>query len=165
MNLLVARCWAVNASPIITLTKIGQINLLIQLCDELVIPQGVADEIQNGGHDDQAVAWLREQGQTYIKPLAAIDPAVASWDLGLGESHVMSWVKDNPGFEAILDDRAARKAAAILRLPVRGTLSLIALAKQRGYITSARTEYEKLINIGFRISSDVLLKALAAVGE
>ncbi len=38
---------------------------------------------------------------------------VANWDLGLGESHVLSWVYSNPGYEAILDDRAAKNAAAL----------------------------------------------------
>jgi predicted nucleic acid-binding protein len=161
----VANRWVVNASPIITLTKIGQVNLLSQLCDELIIPQGVVDEIQNGGYDDPAVAWIRGEAQIYIRPIANIDPTVSSWDLGMGESHVMSWVIENSGFEAILDDRAARKAASILGIPVRGTVSIIVLAKQRGYIQSAREEYKKLISVGFRISSDVLSKALALVNE
>lgn len=159
------RRWAVNASPIITLTKIGRVNLLAQLCDELVIPQGVADEIQNGGYDDPAVAWIQNEGQAYLKPIDSIESSVASWDLGMGESHVMSWLITHPEFEAILDDRAARKAAAILGLPVRGTVSIIAIAKQNGYISSAREEYAKLIDVGFRISSDILLKALKLVGE
>lgn len=49
--------WVVNASPIISLTKIGRIDLLPKLCDELIIPQGVADEIQLGGYTDSAVTW------------------------------------------------------------------------------------------------------------
>nr|WP_238717873.1 hypothetical protein [Petrachloros mirabilis] len=36
------RRWVVNASPIISLTKIDRIHLLGELCDEVVIPQGVA---------------------------------------------------------------------------------------------------------------------------
>ena len=110
----VTRRWAVNASPIITLTKIGQVDLLIQLCDELVIPNGVADEIQNGGYNDPAVTWIRNEGQQYINPVDTIAPEVASWDLGMGESCVMSWVLTHPDFEAIIDDRAARKAAIVL---------------------------------------------------
>ncbi|MBT9315634.1 DUF3368 domain-containing protein [Leptothoe spongobia] len=159
------RRWAVNASPIITLTKIGRVDLLIQLCDELVIPQGVADEIQNGGYNDPAVNWIRNEGQKYIKLVDRIAPQVASWDLGMGESHVMSWLITHPDFEAIIDDRAARKAAAILGLSVRGTVSIIAMAKREGYISSARDEYEKLVNVGFRISTDVLLKALKLADE
>ncbi|EKV02248.1 putative nucleic acid-binding protein [Leptolyngbya sp. PCC 7375] len=159
------RRWAVNASPIITLAKIGRVDLLIQLCDQLVIPQGVADEIQNSGYNDPAVTWIRNEGQKYIKPVDSIAPQVASWDLGMGESYVMSWLISHPDFDAIIDDRAARKAATVLGLSVRGTISIIAIAKREGYISSARDEYEKLIDVGFRISSDVLLKALKLAGE
>lgn len=67
-----ARRWAVDASPIITLTKIGRVDLLVQLCDELVIPQDVVDEIQDGGYNDPAVNWIQKQGQIYIQPSANI---------------------------------------------------------------------------------------------
>lgn len=160
-----ANQWVTNSSPIITLSKISRINLLTQLCDELVIPQGVADEIQNGGHDDPASAWIRTEGKPYIKPITIIDSTVANWDLGAGESAVMSWICKNPSFEAIIDDRAARKAAAVLGMQVRGTVSIIALAKQKGCITSAREDYDKLLSVGFRISEDVIAKALALVSE
>ncbi|MEQ8752208.1 MAG: hypothetical protein RID09_01660 [Coleofasciculus sp. G1-WW12-02] len=50
--------WVVNASPIISLTKIDRIHLLSELCDEVVIPQGVADEILLGGYADSAFLWL-----------------------------------------------------------------------------------------------------------
>jgi predicted nucleic acid-binding protein len=161
----VARRWVVNASPIITLAKIERINLLPQLCDEMVIPQGVADEIQQGGYNDNALTWIRTEGQSFVKPSIGIDPVVASWDLGPGKSHVLSWSVRHPGYEAILDDRAARKAANILQVPVRGTLSIIVLAKQEGCISSAKAEVEKLIESGFRVGADVLLRVLELVGE
>lgn len=40
------RKWVIDASPLITLAKIGQVYLLSELCDEMVIPGGVAEEIQ-----------------------------------------------------------------------------------------------------------------------
>ncbi len=52
------RRWVVNASPIISLTKIDRIHLLSELCDEVVIPQGVADEIKLGAYADSAVDSL-----------------------------------------------------------------------------------------------------------
>ena len=39
------------------------------------------------------------------------------------------------------------------------------MAKRDGYIASARDEYEKLIDAGFRISADILLKALKLAEE
>ncbi|WP_219729837.1 hypothetical protein [Sodalinema gerasimenkoae] len=58
--------WVVNASPIISLTKIDRIHLLSDICDEVVIPQGVADEINLGGYTDTVVAWLGQSGQAFI---------------------------------------------------------------------------------------------------
>lgn len=160
-----ARRWVINASPIISLAKIGRINLLAKLCDDAVIPQGVADEIQLGGYDDSAVSWLREKGQTWIRPIATIEPNIANWDLGLGESQVLSWATTHPGYEAILDDRAARKAAKILKVPVRGTLAVILLAKKSGYIPLVKPELDNLVQVGLRLSPSVLAQALALASE
>lgn len=152
--------WVVNASPIISLTKIDRIHLLSQLCDEMVIPQGVADEISLGGYHDSAVTWLRQVGQSFTQTVPETDLQVASWDLGIGEGQVLSWAIQNPGYEAIIDDLAARKAAKVLQIPVRGTLAVIILAKQAGYISSAKTDLESLIEVGLRISPAVLQQAL-----
>ena len=99
-----SRKWVVNASPLITLAKISQINLLTQLCSEIVIPNGVVQEINIGTDDDPAKIWVSNEGRLWIREVEHIDTEVACWDLGLGESHVLSWVHSNPGYEAILDD-------------------------------------------------------------
>ena len=157
--------WVVNASPIISLTKIDRIHLLNDLCDEVVIPQGVADEINLGGYTDSAVTWLQQSGQAFIQPAPAIDSRIASWDLGLGESQVLSWAIQRPSYEAIIDDLAARKTAKILQIPVRGTLAVVVLAKQMGYIPSVKQDLENLIQVGLRISPTVLAQAIAIAGE
>ncbi|WP_017327273.1 DUF3368 domain-containing protein [Synechococcus sp. PCC 7336] len=157
--------WVVNASPIISLTEIDRVHLLHDLSDEVVIPQGVADEINLGGYVDGAVTWLQQAGQAFIQAAPAIDTRVASWDLGLGESQVLSWVINHTGYEAIIDDLAARKAAKILQIPVRGTLAIVVLAKQRGYISSAKQDLENLVQVGLRISPAVLAQALALAEE
>ncbi len=156
--------WVVNASPIISLTKIGRIELLPKLCDDLIIPQGVADEIQLGGYTDSAVTWLREAGREFIQPAPDLDSRVGNWDLGMGESQVLSWAIHRGEYEAIIDDLAARKAAKILNIPVRGTLAVVVLAKQLGYTQSAKEDLENLIQVGLRVSPKVLAQALAIAG-
>jgi len=63
---------------------------------------------------------------------------IQSWDLGAGESSVLTWAYANPGTEVIIDDLAARRCAAVLGIPVQGTLGLVLTAKQRGKIPAAR---------------------------
>lgn len=159
------KSWVVNASPIISLTKIDRIDLLNKLCDQIVIPQGVADEINLGGYTDSAVTWLQQSGQAFIQPAPVIDSKIASWDLGLGESQVLSWVIQHPNHEAIIDDLAARKTAKIFKIPVRGTLAVIVLAKQRGWIASVKEDLNNLRQVGLRISPTLIAQAITLAGE
>jgi predicted nucleic acid-binding protein len=85
--------------------------------------------------------------------------------LGDGESSVLAWAYQYPGTEVIVDDLAARRCAAALGLPVRGTLGLVLIAKQRGAITAARPVLERLRQSGMYLSDSVLNQALALVGE
>ena len=52
--------WVINASPIISLCSINKASFLIELCDELLIPRGVAEEIGRGTKDDPARGWLKD---------------------------------------------------------------------------------------------------------
>ncbi|AFY47119.1 putative nucleic acid-binding protein, contains PIN domain [Nostoc sp. PCC 7524] len=159
------RRWVVNASPLIVLNKINQIHLLFDLCDEVVIPSGVVREICVAPDDDPAKLWILNEGSSYIQDVVQIDPVIAAWGLGLGESHVLTWIYNNPGYEAILDDRAAKTAAMALDIPVRGTLGVILLAKREGKLEAARPIFAQLIQVGFRVSTEVAESALRLVGE
>lgn len=159
------RRWVVNTSPLIVLTKINQVHLLFELCDEVIIPSGVVREICVAPDDDPTKIWILNAGSSYVRDVGQIEPIIAAWDLGLGESHVLSWIYLNPGYEAILDDRAAKIAAIALGMLTRGTLGVILLAKKEGKIKAARPIFEQLIQVGFRVSTQVLASALSLVGE
>ena len=92
-------------------------------------------------------------------------PQVLNWDLGPGESSVLAWCAAHPGALAIVDDLAARRCAARLGIPVRGTLGLILIAKQRGEIAAARPILEQMRKSGMYLSNRVLNQALERVGE
>lgn len=65
-------------------------------------------------------------------------PELAAWDLGAGETAVLSYALANPGWVAILDDGAARKCAVTFGIAVRGSLAVVILAKKRGLIPQAK---------------------------
>ncbi len=48
----------INASPLIVLFKSGLEDLLPQLCDEVIVPAAVWDEVLLGGTDDTAAVAL-----------------------------------------------------------------------------------------------------------
>ncbi len=78
---------------------------------------------------------------------------------------MLTWGYVNPGTEVIVDDLAARRCAAALGIPVRGTLGLVLTAKQQGILPAARPVLEQLRLSGMYLSDRVMNQALALVGE
>ena len=148
--------WVVNASPLIVLARINHLFLLQHLAEELVVPAGVAKEIDLGPEDDPARQWLQSYGQELVRAVPAIPPAIIAWNLGLGETEVLAWAYENPGYEVILDDRAARNCALSLKLPLRGTISVLLLAKRAGHLKEVTPILLQLVQAGFRIDSTII---------
>lgn len=155
----------INASPSIFLSKAGLLSLLKIMGEELVVPKAVASEIQRRGQNDPTVQALATTTWLVITETPAIPDLIQSWDLGPGESAVLAWAYAHPGAEAIVDDLAARRCAASLNVPVRGTLGLVLTAKQHGTISSARPVLEQLRQSGMYLSDRVLNQALTLIGE
>lgn len=157
--------WAVNASPLIIVAKVSLLSLLPRLAEEIIIPEGVADEVSRGPADDPARKWLEGDGLGWIRAVGELDPTVAAWDLGLGESHVLSWAALRPGCEVIVDDLAARNCAFSLGIPVRGTFGVILLAKKRGLLPSIKPVIRQLIDAQIRVEERLLKTVLDLAGE
>ena len=158
--------WVCNASPLILLKHIGHLRLLTDFCDILVVPKGVVNEILR--YEEEAStfeAFLAFPEVTRVQNDLTIEPTIAGWDLGKGESEVLSWALTHPEYEAILDDLSARKCARSLGIPLRGTVGIILLAKKGGYISKAAPLIESLIDAGLRFDMKWINKALELVGE
>jgi len=159
------RRWVVNASPVILLGEIGYLNLLTELSRTLVIPEAVGVEIHAGPQEDVAQRWLEAEGHAYLRQSAPVDTAIAGWDLGAGESAVLTWARQHPEYEAVLDDRAARNCAVALGIPVRGTLGVLLLAKREGLLDQVQPAFAALVKAGLRIAPEILQAALRLAGE
>jgi predicted nucleic acid-binding protein len=156
---------AVNASPLILLARGGLLELLQLAGEEIVIPDAVAAEIQRRGPTDPTAQAIERTAWLVIVATPLIPPLIQSWDLGEGESSVLAWAYAHPGTEAIIDDLPARRCAAALGVPVRGTLGLVLAARQQGKIPEARPILEQLRAAGMYLSDRVMDQALALVGE
>lgn len=155
----------VNASPLILLSRANWLHLLRLSGDTIVVPAAVADEVRARGLDDPIHRALEVTDWLTVEETGPIPAVVANWDLGPGESSVLSWALAHPGSEAILDDLAARRCARALGISVRGTLGLVLIAKQRGIIPAARPVVQELRQSGMYLSDTVVNQALKQVGE
>jgi len=161
----VAELPAINTSPLIFLTKGGFLDLLQVISPSIIVPSAVATEIREYGETDVTAVALKNTDWLVVQETPPVPNVIQTWDLGLGESDVLTWGYANPGTEVILDDLAARRCAATLRIPVRGTLGIVIAAKQRGIIPAARPVLEQLRLCGMYLSDRVINQALALVGE
>lgn len=156
---------AVNASPLIFLAHAGFLDFLRFAAPEIVVPRAVAEEIRRRGSADPTARALLETSWLLERETPEPPARLQAWDLGQGESGVLAWCLANPGSQAIVDDLSARRCAATLGVPVRGTLGLVLIAKERGHIPAARPILEDLREAGMYLSDAVLDRALARVGE
>ena len=157
--------WVVNASPLILLARIGRAELLRDLPARVVVPRAVAAEINAGPEDDPARQALA-RGQFQIVDTPAPSTEILTWDLGAGETAVLSLAAAEPNWTAILDDAAARKCALSFSVELKGTLAVVILAKQRGLVASAADLIRELQGVGYRIDNRLVREALSrTVGE
>jgi len=156
--------WVFNASPLILLGKSGQLEWLPRL-GTVIIPMAVAVEIQAGSPDDPARKFIETLiGTESIRDEAASEEILA-WDLGAGETAVISWAVKNPDYEAVLDDAAARRCGRVFGVRLRGTLSMVALAKRRGWVPACRPVFAKMLEAGLYVSPALVEQVAESVGE
>lgn len=156
--------WILNASPLIALARIGREDLLSALADEVVVPRAVALEIHAGPADH--AQQVLSAGQFTIADTPPPLAEILAWDLGAGETAVLSLALTEKGWAAILDDALARKCARSLSVSVKGTLAIVLLAKRRGLVPSAAEILRALRTNGFRLDDSIVRDALKrTVGE
>ena len=157
------RRWISDASPLIALAKAGAAHLLADLPDELLIPNEVAAEIAAGPPEDPARRLL-EAGFGVRRSPSSVPSRLAERGLGRGETAVLALALEIES-TVVLDDAAARRCAAALRLPLIGTVGVILQAKRAGAIASAAEVFSALRRAGARMDDEMVRVALASVGE
>lgn len=154
----------VDTSPLQYLFQLGLLDLLRELYGTVLIPEAVRDELLVGRSrgvnvpDPTGLLWITLRPTTTHVRVEALD------NLGAGERAALALALESSDAIVILDDAAARAAAA-LNIPVTGTIGVLLLAKERGLVTSIADALSELEQRGFRIAPALLMRVLAIAGE
>ncbi|MGH7137585.1 MAG: DUF3368 domain-containing protein [Pirellulales bacterium] len=146
-----------NASPLIALEQIGQLALLEQLFNSVVVPPAVVREVS------ASVAlpvWIAEQALSQ-----PVGPRILNASLGAGETEAISLSLEVRARLLILDDRPARRLAQALGLSIIGTLGVLLAAKQRNLLPAVRPSLAALLQFDFRIAPALYDQVLRDAGE
>jgi len=146
-----------DASPLIALHQIDELQLLQGLFGEAVIPPAVAREVTPGV---PLPPWVKTR-----RPEQPVAQAILLASLGPGESEAISLAQEIHAEWLLLDDRPARRLAEALGLSVAGTLGLLVRAKEKGLLDAVRPRVEALLALGFRASPALVENILRQAGE
>ncbi len=145
-----------NASPLIALERIGRRELLRELFGRVVIPPAVRRELG----PDPLPEWIVERAFSH-----PIDRRVYAAQLDPGEREAIALALEIGVGRLLLDDRAGRRLAIALELPVSGTAGLLLTAKNAALLPQVRPSLEALRASGFHIGAEIVEVVLAKAGE
>lgn len=148
-----------DTTPLITLAGVGLLDLLPRLYGEIWIPEAVRAEYEVGRRGSEplleALPWV------VVKAVRVEHPALSG--LGPGEAAAVSLALGSRARVVMLDEKAGRRVAGKLGLPVVGTLALLLRAKRQGMLPSVGPVLDAMAAQGRyvsdRLRSDVLRTA------
>lgn len=159
-----------DASPIIFLTKINQLQLLQLLFRKIYIPNKVHDEIATGGTGryNSSLAGAQEVTSAgWIESKEVIDTAAVQSlqpNLDPGEAEAIILAKEMGADLLVIDENKGRKKAKQHNLTITGTLGILSFAKEKGHIDKVRPSVLELISLqgkdNFRCSANLIQQTL-----
>lgn len=154
-----------NASPIILLGKADLLKTISPLAKSWIIPKSVVGEVEKKRSIEPYLSELSYNSKVIQESSSTTHPFIAAWDLGQGESEILTLALEKDKVCVVLDDLQARKCAALFDIPLIGSIGLIILAKRRCLIDLAKPKIERLRAVGLHIDNTMLSRIYMRIGE
>ena len=156
-----------DASPLITLARIGSLGLLRPLAEQIIIPDAVYAECVSRASDRPGSIEIAQADwiiHRVVENRIQVDHLHTR--VGLGEAEAIILAREI-GSDAIvvLDDATARQIAIQEGCRVVGLLGLLVLAKKRGLLQAVRPLLDAMRTSGFFVGSELYAAILRQVGE
>jgi len=153
-----------NTSPILSLLKIRQLDLLRALYGQIIVPHAVWQEMEAGRkkayyYDLTLLPWIEIRSVEQPAVIAAFNT------LDLGEAEVLVIAQEISADLVIIDETIGRAYAHRLGLTLTGTLGILLKAKQQGLVPVIKPLLEALRSQGVWLSDRVVQDVLLLAGE
>ncbi len=151
-----------NTTPIISLLKIGQLNLLQRIYGTILIPEAVFREVE-AGKTKPFYVDLSKLNWVVIRKIKNRKALFTLEKLDAGEAEVIQLALETDAELVIIDELLGRQFAKRNALKVTGTLGILVKAKEYGFISNVSTLLQELqdqgIWIGEKLEASILKKA------
>jgi uncharacterized protein len=155
-----------NTTPLSELAKIDRLDLLHSLFTTILIPPTVYAELTTGNHPAaimiSATPWIVTQP---VKQAERIAQLLQTPGLDQGECAAIALAEELKADRLLIDERAGRKLAQTLGLPIIGTMGILLLAKEAGLLAVIAPLLDDLIDHGTWISPAFYQQVLQMAGE
>src|SRR3972149_11979583 len=145
--------------------RVKYLDCLEKLYGEIVIPEAVVTELEEGKKSGEDVPQVSEYNWIKIKRITI--PAFIKMipDLGLGEAEVLALGCEEVAPLLIIDDALARKIAKLQKFKYTGTAGGLLREKEEGHLREIRPILEKLKGSGFYLNNKLVTEILTIAGE
>ena len=155
-----------NTGPLIALGLLGRLDLLKGLFSEVLIPEAVQREIEQGGVNHLGLDNFRRADWIRVTPLTGGRDLLLESLLDAGEAAVISLAREQGVTTVLIDERKARRVARDIHgLQVIGTARILVEAKRRGLLAEVVSSFNKLRQEGYWIHDTIVQAALREAGE
>jgi predicted nucleic acid-binding protein len=154
-----------DASPLLNLAIIGQLNLLSKLYGKVVVPPAV--------YDEATVSGMPGTGEVRTAPWIVIkqvenQPLVTAIRLQIdrGEAEAIALATEIQADLLLVDERKARAVANRFNLRFTGLMGILIEAKQKGHIPAIKPVIDRLrTEANFWISEPLYKQVLQTANE
>lgn len=151
-----------DASVLINLARIGELNLLHRLYGKILIPHAVWQEVvvegagQPGAEEVRTSSWIETRDVANEHLVRALRQ-----DLDAGEAEAIALALEVGADLLLIDERLARETAQHLGVRYVGLIGVLIVAKRKRLIGAIKPHLDRLRNeAGFRVSDALYARVL-----
>lgn len=153
-----------NTTPVLSLLKIGRLEILRELYGEILVPQAVFEEIEAGKNklfyqDLSLISWVKIEEVQNKNSLAYF------LDLDKGEAEAIALAVETNADLLIIDEKLGRFHAKHAGLKITGTIGVLLKAKSHGIIQQIQPLLIELRNSSTWISGKFFSEIIDLAGE
>jgi len=156
-----------NASPLISLDRIGCLGLLPKLFDGIAISREVFEEVVVSGRDRPGAVSVSAAPWIAIHSLVdalALEEFDRNTGLGIGEVSAILLAKQLQAGLVLMDDLQGRRRARAEGFAVAGCVGVLELAYRRGLLEELPAAYCGLMRSGAYVPLRIIQASLKALG-
>ena len=154
-----------DSSPLITLTKIGYLELLPILYGLITITPEVHSEVVSAGSNLAGASQVRVASWVRVTPApSGLSTVRQRTGLGAGEVSAIVLAVELKADLILVDDMRARKAAQFEGLAVLGCVGILRDAFGQGLLGDLTLAYRRLLDSGAYVSRELLERILDSRG-